>query len=151
MFARDRQVTVRLADGYQALKAFLPPMERRGLIFIDSSFDRAQEFKRLIQSFVQGYGKFATGIYALWYPLMEPPAMRAFERSVVATGTRRILQLELAVNDSGSGGNLRGCGLLVVNPPFGFDAAARSTNAWLWYVLSPDGQGGQRVTWLVPE
>src|SRR5258706_12538379 len=39
-FAHDRRAQVELMDGYQALSAFLPPRERRGLVFIDSSFDR---------------------------------------------------------------------------------------------------------------
>jgi len=50
LYARDKQVTVQLADGYHALKAHLPPKERRGLIFIDSSFDRAREFQRLTRA-----------------------------------------------------------------------------------------------------
>ena len=44
LFARDRRVVVRLMDGYQSLKAHLPPKERRGLVLIDSSFDRKHEF-----------------------------------------------------------------------------------------------------------
>ncbi len=151
LFVDDRQTQVRLMDGYQALKAFLPPAERRGLVFIDSSFDRAQEFKRLTQGFAEAYKKFATGVYALWYPLMEPLAMRAFERGVAATGIRKILQLEIAVRAVGWSGNVRGCGMLVANPPFGFEAAARAVLAWLWPVLAPDGEGAQRVRWLAGE
>ena len=151
LFADDRQVQVRLLDGYQALKAFLPPAERRGLVFVDSSFDRAQEFKRLIDGFVEGHRKFATGVYALWYPLMDALAMQGFERRVVATGVRKILQLELAVRNVGVSGSVRGCGMLVVNPPFGFEAAARRILAWLWPVLAQDGEGGERARWLVPE
>jgi 23S rRNA (adenine2030-N6)-methyltransferase len=151
LFAGDRQVQVRLLDGYQAIKAFLPPPERRGLVFIDSSFDRAQEFKRMTDGFVEGHRKFATGVYALWYPLMDAIAMNAFERRVAATGIRKILQLELAVRDMGVTGSVRGCGMLVVNPPFGFESAARKILAWLWPVLAQDGEGSQRVRWLAPE
>jgi 23S rRNA (adenine2030-N6)-methyltransferase len=151
LFAGDRQVQVRLQDGYQAIKACLPPPERRGLVFIDSSFDRAQEFKRLTDGFVEGHKKFATGVYALWYPLMDAIAMQGFERRVAATGIRKILQLELAVRNLGVSGSVRGCGLLVVNPPFGFEAAARKILAWLWPLLARDGEGGQRVRWLAPE
>jgi 23S rRNA (adenine2030-N6)-methyltransferase len=151
LFANDRQVQVRLLDGYQALKALLPPAERRGLVFIDSSFDRAQEFKRLTDGFAEAHRKFATGVYALWYPLMDAIAMQAFERRVVATGIRKILQLELAVRDVGFSGSVRGCGLLVVNPPFGFEAVARKILAWLWPVLAVSGEGAQHVKWLVAE
>lgn len=151
LFAHDKQVTVHLMDGYQALKAFLPPQERRGLVFVDSSFDRAREFDRLTQGFAEAHRKFATGVYALWYPLMEPPAMQAFERGVMKTNVRKILQLEISVSDVGWSGNMRGCGLLVANPPFGFEETARMILEWLWPVLSPKGEGGQRVRWLVSE
>ena len=151
LFANDRQVQVRLLDGYQALKAFLPPPERRGLVFVDSSFDRAQEFKRLSDGFAEAHRKFATGVYALWYPLMDPIAMNAFERRVAATGIRKILQLELSVRNIGISGSVRGCGMLVVNPPFDFETAAKKILAWLWPVLAQDGEGEQRARWLVPE
>jgi 23S rRNA (adenine2030-N6)-methyltransferase len=151
LYARDRQVTVEVADGYMALKAHLPPPERRGLVFIDSSFDRAQEFKRLTDGFAEAHRRFATGVYALWYPLMDQPSMRSFERRVVATGIRKILQLEIAVRNEGIVGSMRGCGMLVANPPFGFEAVARRILAWLWPVLSQGGEGAQHVSWLVPE
>ena len=150
-FIRDRHVTVELSDGYQALKAHLPPKERRGLIFVDSSFDRAREFARLTQGFAEAYRKFATGVYALWYPLMEPMAMRAFERGITATGIRRILQLEISVHPGEWTLTLRGCGLLVANPPFGFEETARTVLDWLWPVLSREGHGEKRVRWLAAE
>ena len=151
LFSGDKHVQVRLADGYDALKAFLPPRERRGIVFVDSSFDRAREFDRLRRGLTDAHRRFATGIHALWYPLMEPPAMQAFERSIVATGIRRILQLELAARDAGGDGRLRGCGMLVVNAPFGFEATARSILEWLWPALSLNGEGGQQVRWICPE
>jgi 23S rRNA (adenine2030-N6)-methyltransferase len=82
---------------------------------------------------------------------MEPPAMLAFERSVVATRIRRILQLELSVRDAGASGQLKGCGMLVVNAPFGFEATARSMLRWLGPALAQDGAGGEQVRWLCPE
>jgi 23S rRNA (adenine2030-N6)-methyltransferase len=149
--AADRRVTVHLMDGYQSLKAHLPPQERRGLVLVDSSFDRAGEFKRLANALAAAHARWATGVYALWYPLMEPTAMRAFERDIVATSIRKILQLELAVRPEGWALGMGGCGMLVVNPPFGFDEEARTIVGWLWHTLAVDGHGGQRVRWLVPE
>lgn len=151
LFAGDRHVNVQLSDGYQALKAYLPPPERRGLVFIDSSFDRAREFQRLTQGFAESYKKFATGVYALWYPLMDPVAMKAFERGVAATGIRKILQLEISVMPANWTASMRGCGLLIVNPPFGFDNTAHAILRWLWPVLSREGAGGQRIRWLAQE
>ena len=152
LFLRDRQVKVELIDGYQALKVFLPPPERRGLVFIDSSFDRGGEFARLTKGLVEAHGKFATGVYALWYPLMDAMSMRAFERRVVATGIRKILQLEISVQPEDSVLNMRGCGLIVANPPYGFEAAAQAIVAWLAPVLAQQRHVQRPVVrWLVPE
>ena len=159
LFEGDRQVIVQHIDGYQALKAFLPPKERRGLVLVDSSFDRSGEFARLTEALVAAHRRFATGVYALWYPLMEPPTMHAFERGVVATGIRKILQLELSVWPEGWTVSLRGCGLLVVNPPHGFESEAKPLLDWLRPVLSDGDEnsprartgGRARVRWLVPE
>ena len=149
-FAADKQVRVHLGDGYQALKAHLPPRERRGLVLIDSSFDRAGEFRRLTDGFARAYRKFATGVYALWYPLMEPDAVSRFERDIAATGIRKILQLEISVLPPKWTASLRGCGLLVVNPPFGFEPKARVIVDWLWPILAR-GAGNGRVRWLARE
>jgi 23S rRNA (adenine2030-N6)-methyltransferase len=159
LFEGDRQVVVRQVDGYQALKASLPPRERRGLVLVDSSFDRSGEFTRLVEALESGHQRFATGVYALWYPLMEPATMHGFERALVATGIRKILQLELGVLPEGWTISLRGCGLVVVNPPFGFDAQAKPLLDWLRPVLSEVAESGPatrsgagvRVRWLVPE
>jgi len=149
LFKGDRQSAVHLMDGYQALRAFLPPKERRGLVLIDSSFDRAREFERLQQGLVEAHRRFATGIYALWYPMMEAVALRAFERGLTETGIERILQLELGVAGGEYRAGMRGCGFIVVNPPFGFEAVAARMLAWLQPILSVDG-GAHRTAWLAP-
>jgi 23S rRNA (adenine2030-N6)-methyltransferase len=151
LFGGDPRVKVHLMDGYQSLRAFLPPKERRGLVFIDSSFDRAREFDRLTSGLVEAHRRFATGVYALWYPLMEPLAMRAFERGIVASGIGKILQLEISVLPNDWSGGMRGCGMLVVNPPFGFEQEARSMLKWLQPALSREDGGSQRVVWLAGE
>jgi 23S rRNA (adenine2030-N6)-methyltransferase len=151
LFAEDRRVVVEHADGYQALKAHLPPRERRALVLVDSSFDRAREFERLTQGLVSAHRRFSTGVYALWYPLMAPAVMHGFSRSVVATGIHKILELELSILPDTWSMSLRGCEMLVVNPPFGFEVEARALLAWLWQVLSTEGDGKWRVNWLINE
>lgn len=150
LLGSDPQVHVACMDGYQALKAFLPPKERRGLVLIDSSFDRAREFDRLTDALVEAHRRWATGVLALWYPLMEPHAVHAFERGVVATGIRKILKLELSVLPQEWSASLRGCGMLVINPPYGFHQEAAVILAWLWRALAEKGQGRHFVNWLSP-
>ncbi len=151
LLERERNVAVQLMDGYQTLKAFLPPQERRGLVFIDSSFDRAREFTRIARALEEAHHRWATGAYAIWYPLMEPGAMRAFARDVEKTGIRKILRLELTVEREDRSVTVPGCGMLVVNPPWRFEDEARPLLRWLWSALSIEGAGGASVNWLAPE
>ena len=151
LFDGERRVAVHLMDGYQALKAFLPPPERRGLVLVDSSFDRAGEFQRMTEALAAAHKRWATGVLAFWYPLMEPSVMRAFQRQVADSGVRRILRLEFSIRPERWSTSLRGCGLLVVNPPFGFDGEARAIVEWLQPVLAEEGKGAWSVEWLVPE
>ena len=151
LLGSDPQVHVECMDGYQALKAFLPPRERRGLVLIDSSFDRAREFDRLTAALVEAHRRWATGVLALWYPLMEPHAMQAFERGVAATGIRKILKLELSIMPQWWSTSLRGSGMLVINPPYGFQQEATAILGWLWGALAKEGQGEHVVNWLSPE
>ena len=149
--AREHRIAVSMMDGYQALRAFLPPAERRGLVLIDSSFDRAREFPRLVRALTEAHERWATGMYAAWYPLMDADTMAAFERNLRRTAIRKILRLELAVAPQDQTLTIPGSGMLVVNPPWHFDTEARPLLQWLWRALAVEGAGGTRVDWLVPE
>jgi 23S rRNA (adenine2030-N6)-methyltransferase len=148
---RSRHVAVHLMDGYQALKAFLPPPERRGLVLLDSSFDRSGEFARVLRALKDAHRRWATGIYAIWYPLMAPAAMLGFFRDVGKSGIGKILRLELRVRERDAAAPMPGCGMLVVNPPWRFDAEARPLLDWIHQALAPEATGGVTVDWLVPE
>lgn len=148
---RSRNASVHLMDGYQALHAFLPPKEKRGLVLLDSSFDRGGEFRRIAKALKQACQRWPTGQYAVWYPQMEPAAMRGFARDVEKTGIRKILRLELAIRQPGTDATMSGCGMLVVNPPWKFDAESRPLLDWIWNALTQDGAGGAKVDWLAPE
>jgi 23S rRNA (adenine2030-N6)-methyltransferase len=151
VFARERRVAIHLMDAYQSLRAYLPPPERRGLVLIDSSFDRARELDRIIKALKEAYARWATGMYAIWYPLMEPRAMQDFLASVQRSGIRKILRVELVVRDSDDDEFIPGCGMLVVNPPWRFDDEARAILNWLQPKLAITGRGRSTVQWLVPE
>jgi len=151
VFDRDRQAGTHQMDGYQALKAFLPPAERRGLVLIDSSFDRAREFPRIVRALKEAHQRWATGIYAVWYPLMDPPAMRAFNMDVLRADIRDIIKLEIRIKRPDETQTIPGCGMLVVNAPFRFEQEVRPLLDWLWRVLAVDGAGGVTVERLVKE
>ena len=151
MFAGDAQVAVHLKDAYESLKAFTPPKEKRGLVLIDSGFDVADEFSRVVRALVDAHRHWSSGIFAVWYPLMQTGPMRDFYRDVAKSGIRKVLRLELSIRQRDESGIVPGCGMLVVNPPWHFDDEARRLLDYLWRVLSIDRAGEPLVEWLVPE
>ena len=132
-FAGDRAVEVRQADGYKVLKALLPPIERRGLVLIDPPFETADEFERLLRALRQGVRRFATGCYALWYPIKDEAARRVRAASWPAF---KPLTLELHL-DAVEPGKLAACGLAVINPPWRFEEAMREALPWIAERLGP--------------
>ncbi|MBI2738248.1 MAG: 23S rRNA (adenine(2030)-N(6))-methyltransferase RlmJ [Rhodospirillales bacterium] len=137
-FAGDRAVEVRQADGYKVLKALLPPVERRGLVLIDPPFEATDEYEKLLRALRQGVRRFATGCYAVWYPIKDEMAA-AFARDLAAF---RPLVLELRLGGIAPG-KLAACGLAVINPPWRFEEAMREALPWVAARLGPG------VTWVV--
>lgn len=150
VFAKDRRVKVQLMDGYQALKAHLPPKERRGLVLIDSSFDRAREFTRLAKALAEAHTRWATGTYAIWYPMMGAGVIRGFEKQIEAAGIRKVLQFELSILPEDAS-TMPGSGMIIVNPPWKFDTEMRTLLRWVWSVLNVKSAGGVKVNWIARE
>ena len=68
--------------------------------------------------------------------------MRAFRLALRDSGLRDIVAAELWLREPLDAARLNGCGLLVVNPPFGFTAAAEPILAALLARLGT-GEAGQ--------
>ncbi len=133
-FAGDRAIEVREDDGYHAVRACLPPVERRGLVLIDPPFEATDEFDRLQRALRQGLRRFATGCYAIWYPVKDEPAVAQF---LATLDGLKSLHLELRVPETAPG-KLAACGVAVINPPWKFEEAMRLALPWLAEML-----GGQ--------
>jgi 23S rRNA (adenine2030-N6)-methyltransferase len=131
-FAGDRAVEVRQADGYKALKALLPPVERRGLVLIDPPFEAVDEYERLLRALRQGVRRFATGCYAVWYPIKDEMAEALMHD--LAAFKPLILEMRL---DGIAPGKLAACGLAVINPPWRFEEAMREALPWIAGRLGP--------------
>ncbi|MDT8383743.1 MAG: 23S rRNA (adenine(2030)-N(6))-methyltransferase RlmJ [Gammaproteobacteria bacterium] len=150
-FAKHRRLAVHHMDGYQALRAFLPPQERRGLVLIDPAYERADEFRRATEALVAAWQRWPTGIFALWYPIARRDALADFYRRLTDSGMRKVLRAELVIARDDVPHRLNGSGLIIINPPWQVDGQIRALQDWLWKVLAVDGAGGPRLDWLVPE
>ena len=125
-FAGDPAVEVRQENGYHAVKAMLPPPERRALVLIDPPFEATDEFEKLSRALRHGLRRFATGCYAVWYPIKDEAAVTEFVAAQTGVKTVR-LELHMPVD----GAKLGACGVLVINPPWKFEEAMLESLPWI--------------------
>lgn len=138
VFRGDAQVGVHHRDGYECIRALLPPKEGRGLILIDPPYEEAGEFERVIAALRDGAVRFDHGVYAAWYPIKHRSPVTAFHESLRLSGLRDLAAAELWWRSPTDPAALNGCGLLVRNPPYRFEEEA---NAILVALLSCFGTG----------
>ena len=146
LFEGDVQVRVSELDGWLALNAFVPVKEKRGLVLVDPPFEEDGEWTRLVDGLIKAHKKWATGLYALWYPIKAPREANGFVADLKATGIARILRAELTVG-AAEAGTLYGTGMIVVNPPFVLEDELNTILPVLTRVLG-DGKAGWKLEWI---
>ena len=138
----DRRVRISEADGFRELLALLPPPERRGLVLIDPPYEIKTDYQTVVDTLIGAHRRFATGVYAIWYPVVERERVRLLERKVKASGIRHVQLFELSVKPDSMGHGMTGSGMLVVNPPWTLAADMGSALPYLAEVLGDrDGSG----------
>jgi len=148
---RQRLVSVIDGDGYAALKAHLPPRENRGLVLIDPPYESDLEFDRVLAGLELAHERWPTGTFCVWYPLTERAGPLRFHRDLERSGIRKVLDVSLRVLPADAQVGMSGAGLTIVNPPWQLDESLTELLPALHRLLSPEGMGGSKVEWIVPE
>jgi 23S rRNA (adenine2030-N6)-methyltransferase len=116
-------------DGFQSLRAWLPPKERRGLVLIDPAYEESrQDFQRVITAVADALQRFATGVFVAWYPIKDEREVRAWLEAFAGAVSAQTLVSELWLYPRDSKVALNGSGLLIVNPPY---QLAERMHIWL--------------------
>ncbi|WP_454783091.1 23S rRNA (adenine(2030)-N(6))-methyltransferase RlmJ [Legionella sp. WA2022007384] len=113
----NKKVHFSNTDGIAAMKALLPPPEKRGLIFIDPSFEIKDEYKEIPLSIKHAYSRFSTGVFCLWYPLVDKKLTDRLNRGMKEINAKNALRIEFNLTAKPMEG-MSGCGLWIINPPF---------------------------------
>ena len=151
LFAGDIQVRVIELDGWLSLGAHLPPKEKRGLVLVDPPFEEEGEFARLVEGLRIGHRRWPGGIYALWYPIKDRAAVSEFRASLRRSGIPKILDIAFEIRTSSGEPRLDGCGMVVVNPPFTFEAEMRTLLPALHGALAETAAARWTTEWLTDE
>jgi 23S rRNA (adenine2030-N6)-methyltransferase len=147
---RDRRIKVIAIDGWIALKAYVPPTERRGLVIVDPPFEDDSDFVRLGRGLEAAHRKWSSGIYVLWYPIKGRREPDALARMLARSRIGKILRAELCVGPTPEQGPLGGCGLIIVNPPWTLSGELATVLSALASVLA-GAAGSHRLDWIAGE
>jgi 23S rRNA (adenine2030-N6)-methyltransferase len=140
--APTRNATAEQGDGYARTVKLLPPPSRRGLVLMDPPFESPGEFSALAQAARDAYRKFATGIFMIWFPIKSQSDADAFIGEVLAGGVAKAMVIDTKV--SAPEGKLNRAGLLVINPPYGFETEMRAAAR----LLAPLLAGEISLAWV---
>jgi 23S rRNA (adenine2030-N6)-methyltransferase len=145
------RIRTEIGDGYAALKAFLPPEERRGLVLIDPPYESLDELKQMLQAFAEAYRRWPSGIFLLWYPIRSATQRSMVHARFEALGVPKMLFADLAIHPDDAGVGLAGSGLMIVNPPHGADEYLTGAYAAIHQGIATSGSGYVEVARLTPE
>ncbi|HET6552000.1 MAG TPA: 23S rRNA (adenine(2030)-N(6))-methyltransferase RlmJ [Dyella sp.] len=152
LFHRDRRVHVHERNGYEALKALLPPRDKRGLVLIDPPYEAQEAEYRVIEKALKAaLQRWPTGVYAVWYPIKLRSQVQPFHRWLQHCGVRRVLRAELLVHPDDSPLRLNGSGMVILNAPWKLDDALREPLRALAPLLSQERPAQWRLDWLVED
>jgi 23S rRNA (adenine2030-N6)-methyltransferase len=148
-FRGDRRVHVHHRDGYAAMRALLPPPEKRGLVLIDPPFEAQEgEFTAIESALAGAHARWPNGVYMVWYPIKSGRTIAPFHRHISQGPFAEALVAELRVQADDSPLRLNGCGMLIANPPWRFEAALATLLPALRDLLAQSPQAAQTLRWL---
>lgn len=145
---KEKQIAIHLQDGYQSLKAFLPPKEKRGLILIDPPYENPNELEEIIERIPHALKRFETGVYAIWYPIKHYAQIERFHHAMKSNIERPMLITELSIYPENIATHLNGSGLLIINPPWQLDREIEALLPFLWETLKTSRDGRTSVKLL---
>jgi 23S rRNA (adenine2030-N6)-methyltransferase len=140
-----------IGDGYAALKAYLPPVERRGLVLIDPPYESVDELKTMLNAFADAYRRWNTGVFLMWYPIRSASQRSLVHARFEALQIPKMLVADLAIHPDDAGVGLAGSGLLIVNPPYGADDYLRNAYTMIHRAIAAPGAGYVEVGRLTSE
>jgi 23S rRNA (adenine2030-N6)-methyltransferase len=143
--ADDRRVKVLREDGLTACIGLVPPPSKRALVLIDPSYELRDEHRNVIDALVKAHKRFATCVFAVWYPVIERRWVDRYERALRATGIAAISTYELCVASERREGGLVGSGMFIVNAPWKLDDELGDALPWLTQRLGVEGEASHRI------
>ena len=142
---QSKQIDIYAEDSFARLKGLLPPPSRRGLVLIDPSYEDKQDYRYLELAMEEALQRFATGCYAIWYPVLsrrESAALPDRLKKIATAHKRSWLHTELRIENAPGERRLQASGMFILNPPWTLEKHLAQALPTLTKALGING-GGQ--------
>ncbi len=153
LFAHDRRVQVHPGNGYDSIRAFLPPKAGatkigRALVLIDPPYEvQDAEYPQILATVREILARMPQAQIAVWYPIKQRRSLQQFFRKASHLPAKSVLLAEFMVRPDDSPLRLNGSGMLLVNAPWQFDQVIAPALPVLKKHLGETG-ASTRLEWL---
>lgn len=137
---RGKRILIQKADGFAGLKALLPPPSRRALVLIDPPYEDKNDYRRVKEALAEAIKRFSSGVYAVWYPVLQRPESRQLPEKLKKLGVPWLHASLSVAGPSPDGLGLHSSGMLVLNPPWTLEAGLKESLPYLVNTLGRDRQ-----------
>ena len=137
-------------DGFEGLKKFLPPPQRRALVLSDPSYEVKTDYARVVATTADALMRFATGTYAVWYPIIPRPEAHDVPRKLKTLAIKSgkswlnasltVKSSKILVDTAGEKHRpgLPASGIFLINPPHTLKAALQAALPQMVQFLAQD-------------
>ncbi|CUA82621.1 23S rRNA A2030 N6-methylase RlmJ [Gulbenkiania indica] len=134
-----RRVQIRREDGFEGIKALLPPPPRRALTLIDPPYEDKRDYQHVVSALKEALKRFATGVYAIWYPRLQRVEARTLPENLKKLPAKNWLHVAVDVaTPSTDGFGMHGSGMFILNAPWTLPGVLQETLPWLTAALATD-------------
>jgi 23S rRNA (adenine2030-N6)-methyltransferase len=138
-----QRVSIATANGFDSLKALLPPPPRRALVLIDPPYETRDDYPNVISALKESLERFPTGTYAIWYPQLSRQEARQLPEKLKRLPAENWLHVALTVRTpSYDGIGMHGSGMFIINPPWTLHKTLTEIMPYLVKVLGQDSGAG---------
>jgi 23S rRNA (adenine2030-N6)-methyltransferase len=143
-------INIVAGDGFEGLRGYLPPAERRALVLIDPPYEERADFERVAASCTEALRRLRSAIVAVWYPIKDARTTDAWLTRLAPVLTCENVVSEWWLYPRDSRVALNGSGVLILNPPYQFAANMHLWLAELHAQFNGAGTGGTNIRTLTP-
>ena len=150
LFLGARNTMVFNKDVLKELSSVLPPHTRRGVIFMDPSYEMKSDYIDVVHCVIDAWKMFKQGVYMIWYPVVKRAQINNMKRMFEQSFVKNIVQIEFQLHRDNDDKGMTGNGFFIINPPWVLENQARKALPDLLSLIG-NKNSNWSYTQIVPE